>query len=67
MECRVAWRGHSVGGGVWHHLPGVVFPERQQLGTVGSDPLPVWYAGVVCGLDAISLHPAPLEVEGASA
>ena len=67
MECRVAWRGHSVGGGVWHHLPGVVFPERQQLGTVGSDSLSVRYVGLVCGVDPLPLDETSFEVEGAVA
>ena len=67
MECDVARRGNPAGRGVWCDLPGVVFPERQQLGTVGSDPLSVRYAGLVCGFDPLPLDETPLEVEGAVA
>ena len=64
MECRVArWR-HPAGGGDRHHLPGVGVPQRQQLGEVGSDPLPLRHARLVCGLDTLPLDQAPLEVEG---
>ena len=37
MECLVAWWGNPVGGGVRHHLPDMVFQERQRLfGMLGS-------------------------------
>ena len=36
MECLVAWWGNPVGGGVRHHLPDMVFQERQRLGEGGS-------------------------------
>ena len=55
MECDVARRGNPVGRGVRCDLPGVVFPERQQLGTVGSDSLSVRYVGLVCGVDPLPL------------
>ena len=67
MECDIARRGNPVGGGVWRDLPGVVFPERQQLGALVSNPLSVRYVGFVCSFNALPLDPAPLEVEGTAA
>ena len=64
MECCVAWRGYSVGCRVRHHLLGLVFPGRQQLGEGRGYPLSLRYAGFVCGFNALSLDEAPLEMEG---
>ena len=36
MECLVAWWGNPVGGGVRHHLPDMVFQERQRGSYVAS-------------------------------
>ena len=67
MECLVARRGHRTGGGVRHHLPGVVLPERQRLGEGRGDPLSFRDARLLSGLDSLSFDEAPLQVEGAAA
>lgn len=59
--------GDPVGGGVRHHLPDMVLQERQQLGEGGGNPLSLRNVGFLCCLDALSLHQAPLEMEGTSA
>ena len=67
MECGVARRGYPAGCGIRCDLLGVVFPERQQLGTMGGDSLPVRHARLVCGINALSFDEASLEMEGATA
>ena len=67
MECGVSRWGNPAGRGIRRDLPGLVFPERQRLGTVGGDPLPVWHAWLVCGIDALPFDETPLEMEGAVA
>ena len=67
MECRFPWRWHSIGGGVWHHLPDLVLPRRQQLGAHRCYPLPLWYAGQLYGLHRLPLGETPFEMERAIA
>ena len=67
MECCVAWRGYPDRCRVRHHLPGMVFSDRQQLGAGRGDSLSLRYVGLVCSLDVIPLNEAPFEMEGAFA